>query len=65
MALSELQATVFADHLTRTFGVEPGPQVMGRDRNPVCVTTTVPVGPVAESPTGSQHIEAGKDRLIW
>lgn len=34
VALSELQEAVFADRLTRSFGVEWEARDMGRDRNP-------------------------------
>ena len=34
VALSEIHEAVFADHLTRTFGVEWESRDMGRDRNP-------------------------------
>lgn len=34
VALSELHEAVFADHMTRTFGIEWEAREMGRDRNP-------------------------------
>ena len=41
-ALSELHEAVFADHMTRTFGVEWEARDMGRDRNPAWAISTVP-----------------------
>lgn len=64
VALSELHEAVFADHLTRTFGVEWEAREMGRDRNPAWVIASVPEELVAEFSTRSRHIDAETDRLI-
>ena len=64
VALSELHEAVFADHMTRTFGVEWEPREMGRDRNPSWAITAVPEELVAEFSTRARHIEVEKDRLI-
>ncbi|WP_415853291.1 MobF family relaxase [Sinomonas sp. G460-2] len=64
VALSELHEAVFADHLTRAFGLGWEQREMGRDRNPAWAISAVPEGLVAEFSTRSRHIEAEKDRLI-
>jgi conjugative relaxase-like TrwC/TraI family protein len=64
VALSELHEAVFADHLTRSFGVEWEARDMGRDRNPAWAITSVPEGLVAEFSTRARHIDAETDRLI-
>ena len=64
VALSELHEAVFADHMTRTFGVEWEARDMGRDRNPAWAVSTVPEELVQEFSTRSRHIDAEKNRLI-
>ncbi|WP_114906995.1 MobF family relaxase [Ornithinimicrobium murale] len=64
VALSELHEAVFADHMTRTFGVEWEARDMGRDRNPAWAISTVPEELVAEFSTRARHIDAETDRLI-
>jgi hypothetical protein len=64
VALSELHEAVFADHLTRTFGVEWEARDMGRDRNPAWAIASVPEELVAEFSTRSRHSDAETDRLI-
>lgn len=64
VALSELHEAVFADHLTRTFGVEWEARDMGRDRNPAWAIAAVPEGLVREFSTRALHIDAVTDRLI-
>lgn len=64
VALSELHEAVFADHLTRTFGVEWEARDMGRDRNAAWAITAVPERLVAEFSTRARHIDAETDRLI-
>lgn len=64
VALSELHEDVFADHLTRTFGVEWEAREMGRDRNPAWAITTVPERLVAEFSSRSRQIDEEKNRLI-
>ncbi len=64
VALSELHEAVFADHLTRTFGVEWEARDMGRDRNPAWAIAAVPQGLVKEFSTRARHIDAETDRLI-
>lgn len=64
VALSELHEAVFADHLTRMFGVEWEAREMGRDRNPAWAVSTVPEALVAEFSSRSRHIDAEKNRLI-
>ena len=64
VALSELHEAVFADHMTRTFGVEWEARDMGRDRNPAWAITSVPEELVAEFSTRARHIDAEKNRLI-
>src|SRR5699024_11581479 len=54
----------FADHMTRTFGVEWEPREMGRDRNPSWAITDVPEELVAEFSTRARQIEVEKDRLV-
>ena len=51
VALSELHEAVFADHLTRTFGVEWEARDMGRDRNPAWAIASVSEELVAEFST--------------
>nr|WP_290127569.1 MobF family relaxase [Cutibacterium avidum] len=64
VTLSELHEAVFADHMTRTFGVSWEPREMGRDRNPSWAITDVPEELVAEFSTRSRQIEVEKDRLV-
>ncbi|WP_223881410.1 MobF family relaxase [Nesterenkonia ebinurensis] len=64
VALSELHEAVFADHMTRTFGVEWEARDMGRDRNPAWAISTVPEELVAEFSTRARHIDTETDRLI-
>lgn len=64
VALSELHEAVFADHMTRTFGIEWEARDMGRDRNPAWAITAVPEELVSEFSTRSHHIEVEKNRLI-
>lgn len=64
VALSELHEAVFADHMTRTFGVRWEPREMGRDRNPSWAITDVPEELVAEFSTRARQIEVEKDRLV-
>ena len=64
VALSGLHEAVFADHMTRTFGVEWEIREMGRDRNPAWAISAVPEALVAEFSTRSRHIDVEKNRLI-
>ncbi|MBC9944760.1 relaxase domain-containing protein [Leucobacter sp. cx-328] len=64
VALSELHEAVFADHLTRLFGVEWEARDRGRDRNPAWAIAQVPPELVAEFSSRSRHIDEEKDRLI-
>nr|WP_240945425.1 MobF family relaxase [Rhodococcus sp. HNM0569] len=64
VALSELHEAVFADHMTRTFGVEWEARDMGRDRNPAWAISSVPEELVAEFSTRARHIDTETDRLI-
>ncbi len=64
VALSELHEAVFADHLTRMFGVEWEAREKGRDRNPTWAVDGVPEELVAEFSTRSRHIDTETDRLI-
>ena len=64
VALSELHEAVFADHLTRTFGVGWEAREMGRDRNPAWAITAVPEKLVVEFSSRSRQIEQEKNRLI-
>ncbi|TDP91345.1 conjugative relaxase-like TrwC/TraI family protein [Leucobacter luti] len=64
VALSELHEAVFADHLTRTFGVGWEARDMGRDRNPAWAITTVPERLVGEFSSRSRQIDLEKNRLI-
>lgn len=64
VALSELHEAVFADHMTRTFGVEWEARDMGRDRNPAWAITGVPEELVQEFSTRARHIDAATDHLI-
>ena len=64
LALSELHEAVFADHMTRTFGVSWESREMGRDRNPSWAITDVPEQLVAEFSTRSRHINEATDALI-
>ncbi|MBN9177825.1 MAG: relaxase domain-containing protein [Microbacterium sp.] len=64
VALSELHEAVFADHLTRTFGVEWESRDMGRDRNPAWAIVGVPEELLAAFSTRSRHIDVETDRLI-
>ncbi len=64
VALSELHEAVFADHMTRIFGVEWEAREMGRDRNPAWAITAVPESLVTEFSSRARHIDAEKNRLI-
>lgn len=64
VALSELHEAVFADHMTRAFGLGWEQRDMGRGRNPAWAITAVPEKLVAEFSTRSRHIEPEKNRLI-
>ena len=64
VALSELHEAVFADHLTRTFGVEWEARDMGRDRNLAWAVASVPEELMVEFSSRSRHIDAEKNRLI-
>ncbi len=64
VALSELHEAVFADHMTRTFGLSWEAREMGRDRNPAWAITGVPEELVTEFSTRARHIDAEKNRLI-
>ncbi|MDN5745960.1 MAG: relaxase domain-containing protein, partial [Nocardioidaceae bacterium] len=64
VALSELHEAVFADHMTRTFGVEWEARDMGRDRNPAWAITSVPEELTTEFSTRARHIDVEKNRLI-
>ncbi|MDO5678270.1 MAG: MobF family relaxase [Propionibacteriaceae bacterium] len=64
VALSELHEAVFADHMTRIFGVEWEARDMGRDRNPAWAITTVPEALVTEFSSRARHIDIETDRLI-
>ncbi len=64
VALSELHEAVFADHMTRIFGVEWEARDMGRDRNPAWAITAVPETLVVEFSSRARHIDAEKNRLI-
>lgn len=64
VALSELHEAVFADHMTRTFGVSWEPREMGRDRNPSWAITDVPEQLVAEFSTRARQINEATDALI-
>jgi conjugative relaxase-like TrwC/TraI family protein len=64
VALSELHEAVFADHMTRTFGVSWEAREMGRDRNPAWAIAGVPEELVKEFSTRARHIDAETDRLI-
>lgn len=64
VALSELHEAVFADHMTRTFGVSWEAREMGRDHNPAWAITGVPEELIAEFSTRARHIDTETDRLI-
>jgi conjugative relaxase-like TrwC/TraI family protein len=64
VALSELHETLFADALTRDFGVTWEMRERGRDRHPAWAVSTVPDVLVAEFSTRSRHIDIETDRLI-
>ena len=64
VALSELHEAVFADHMTRTFGVEWEEREMGRDRNASWAITGVPEELVTAFSTRAKHIDTKTDRLI-
>ncbi|WP_346037334.1 MobF family relaxase [Brevibacterium picturae] len=64
VALSELHEAVFADHMTRAFGVEWEARDMGRDRNPAWAITGVPEELVQQFSTRARHIDTETDRLI-
>jgi conjugative relaxase-like TrwC/TraI family protein len=64
VALSELHEAVFADHLTRAFGVGWEAREMGRDRNPAWAITAVPEELVVEFSSRSRQIEQEKNRLV-
>lgn len=60
VALSELHEAVFADHMTRIFGVT----WEARDKNPAWAITSVPEKLIAEFSTRARHIDIETDRLI-
>ncbi|MGK0741313.1 MobF family relaxase [Leucobacter sp. Z1108] len=64
VALSEFHEAVFADHLTRLFGVDWETRDRGRDRNAAWVIAKVPEELVSEFSSRSRHIDEEKDRLI-
>ena len=64
VALSEFHEAVFADHLTRLFGVEWETRDRGRDRNTAWAIAKVPEQLVSEFSSRSRHINVEKDRLI-
>lgn len=64
VALSELHAAVFADHLSRALGVRWEHREREADRNSVWAIATVPEHLVAEFSSRSRHIDIEKDRLI-
>lgn len=64
VTLSELHEAVFADHMTRTFGVSWEAREMGRDHNPAWAIAGVPEELIAEFSTRARHIDAETDRLI-
>src|SRR5699024_1628546 len=64
VALSELHEAVFADHMTRAFGVAWEARDMGRDRNPAWAITGVPEELVQEFSPRARHIDSETDRLI-
>ncbi len=64
VALSELHTAMFADHMTRTLGVEWERREREADRNPVWAIAPVPESLVAEFSSRSRHIDIEKNRLI-
>ncbi|MCG7414652.1 relaxase domain-containing protein [Microbacterium aurum] len=64
VALSELHTAVFADHLSRTLGVQWERREREADRNPVWAIAGVPEQLVTEFSSRSRHIDVEKDRLI-
>ncbi len=64
VALSQMHEAVFADHMSRTFGVQWQARDMGRDRNPAWTISRVPQDLVAEFSTRARHIDIEIDRLI-
>ena len=64
VALSELHEAVFADHMTRSFGVSWEEREMGRDRNPAWTISGVPEELVSEFSSRARHIDVEKNRLI-
>ncbi|TAM67062.1 MAG: conjugal transfer protein [Microbacteriaceae bacterium] len=64
VALSELHEAVFADHLSRTLGVEWEQRAGGGDRNPAWAISTVPEELVAEFSSRSRHIDVEARRLV-
>ncbi len=64
VALSEFHEAIFADHLTRLFGVEWETRDRGRDRNAAWVIAKVPEQLVSEFSSRSRYINEEKDRLI-
>lgn len=64
VALSEFHEAVFADHLTRLFGVEWETRDHGRDRNAAWAIAKVSEQLVSEFSSRSRHINEEKDRLI-
>ncbi len=64
VALSELHEAVFADHMTRTFGVEWEARDMGRDRNPAWAISSVQEDLIQEFSTRARHIDTETDHLI-
>ncbi|WP_188699716.1 MobF family relaxase [Microbacterium nanhaiense] len=64
VALSELHEAVFADHLTRLFGVEWEARSRGRDRNDAWTIAGVPAELEKEFSTRARGIDQETDRLV-
>ncbi|WP_345803371.1 MobF family relaxase [Microbacterium sp. AZCO] len=64
VALSELHSSLFADHLSRSLGVQWEQREREADRNPVWAIASVPESLVGEFSSRSRHIDIEKDRLI-
>jgi len=64
VALSELHETLFADALTRSFGVQWEKRERGRDRHPAWAISAVPEALVVEFSSRSRHVDVETDRLI-
>lgn len=64
VALSELHEAVFADHMTRIFGVGGESRDRGRDRNPACAIAAVPETLVTEFSSRGPYIDAEKNLPI-